>query len=82
MTLYLHEEDIRRQSLVQGKEEGMLEGERLTLKKNIFLILNELGEIPDVVKDKIEIETDVDLLNGWFKIAVKSASIEDFLGNM
>lgn len=53
-----------------GKAEGKAEG--------VMQLLGELGEIPDVLKERIQKETDLQVLDRWLKIAARAESISDF----
>ncbi len=41
--------------------------------------LNELGDIPDILKDEISVQKDMEILKKWNKLAIKAESIDDFL---
>lgn len=71
MTLYLHEEDIRRQSLEKGRAEGKAE--------DILELLGEFGDVSDKLKEKILSQTDLEILSKWLRIVFKSDSVEDFI---
>ncbi len=47
-------------------------------KEDIVMILLELGEIPDVVWNRIKIEEDIEVLKKWLLFAAKASSIEEF----
>lgn len=66
MALYLHDEDIRRAGILQGISEG------------IFDLLNDLGEIPEDVKARIESENNHGVLREWLKAAAKVTTMEEF----
>ena len=44
-------------------------------------LLNDLGTVPENVKDMLEKQGDVDKLNKWLKLAAKSTTIEEFEKN-
>lgn len=48
----------------------------------IFELLEEYGEVPESLHDKINSETSEEVLKGWLKMAVKTQSIDDFVLNM
>ena len=64
----------RRDAKNEGKIEGKIEA--------IFDCLEELGTIPEELRERIEKETDLEQIKKWFKAALKSNSIEDFIEKM
>lgn len=58
--------EIREKSTILAKVEDML------------FVLSEKGNVSDALKEKILSQNNIGLLNEWFKIAVKSSSIEEF----
>lgn len=74
MTLYLHEEDIRRQSLKEGEAKGR--------KNDLLMVLDKLGKLSDSVNIKIKAEKDITVLNKWFELAIQVSSIEEFVEKM
>lgn len=75
MTLYLHEEDIRRQSMEKGRAEGRAEGKA----EDILELLGEFGDVSDKLKEKILNQTDLEILSKWLRIVFKADSVEDFI---
>lgn len=74
MYLYVHDEDIRRESLEKGKEEG-----RIEMKKyDILELLEELGIIPEQLRKRIDEQSDIEVLKQWHKLAAKVSTIEEF----
>lgn len=57
-----------------GREEGRAEGKA----EDILELLGELGEIPDVLQECIQKETDLQVLSRWLKCAAKAESISEF----
>ena len=45
-------------------------------------VLQELGPVPDELHKKIQAENNLDTLKQWSKLAIKSQSIEEFLGKI
>lgn len=70
MALYLHDEDIRRAGISEGISQGISEG--------IFDLLNDLGEIPEDVKERIETENNHGVLREWHRAAAKATTMEEF----
>ena len=57
-------------SVVEGKVESILE------------LLEDIGTIPDKVREKIHNEKDIKVLNSWLKLAAKAESIDEFVSKM
>ena len=51
-------------------------------KKHILDLLEELGKIPEELRNKIMGEKDLETLKKWFKLAAKADSMEEFLEKM
>ncbi|MBO5167242.1 MAG: Rpn family recombination-promoting nuclease/putative transposase [Lachnospiraceae bacterium] len=70
--MVLHEmlRDERAEGKAEGKAEAVLE------------LLEELGTIPENLREKIIKETDMVILKQWHKLAAKTISIEQFLKDM
>ena len=66
----------------EGRAEGRAEGLILGKVQDIINLLEELGSIPDEVREKIMAETDTEKLHVWLKLAAKAESMEQFLKNM
>lgn len=63
---YGEDEYIRDQGKAEGKAEDILE------------LLGELGEIPNALRERIQKETDLQVLSRWLKAAAKAESISEF----
>ena len=59
-------QETRRLSKLEGKIESILE------------LLEDIGNVPDDLKQIIEAETDSNTLSTWLKPAAKAESIEEF----
>ena len=65
--------------LHEEREEGKAEGKA----EAILDLLSEFGEeIPASVKDKINLEKDLEVLKGYLKAASKAESLDDFMKSM
>lgn len=67
---YGEDEYIRNAARAEGKAEGKAEA--------VLQLLGELGEVPDVLKERIQKETDLQVLGKWLKIAARAESISEF----
>ncbi len=47
------------------------------VKKGLEL-LEHLGEVPQLLRDKIMVQMDLEILKDWFKLAIKVESITEF----
>lgn len=57
---------------------GRAEGRALA----IIELLEELGQVSDILKTRVMEETDISVLTGWLKLAAKSESVESFMQHM
>ncbi len=71
-------EQGKSEEMKQGRSEGMAQGKM----EGILEILEELGSIPEEIKNKITSQKDLKVLGKWLKMAAKAESIEQFLINM
>ena len=62
----------------QGRAEGLAEGIAQGKTEDILHLLEDLGEIPDTLKKRIQKETDLQMLSKWLKAAAKAKSIAEF----
>ncbi len=68
-------EELRwREGLAEGMEKGITQGKIY----DILDLLNDLGEIPPALKERITSQKDDTTLRAWLKLAAKAESIEDF----
>ena len=67
-------EEMLRDERAEGKAEAKIE--------DIFELLQELGTIPEDVRNKIAHEKDLEVLKKWFKLAAKSDTMKNFLEHM
>lgn len=58
----------------KSKAEGLAEGRASA----IIELLEELGTVPDDIRDKIMKETDLDILKKWNKAAARADSVAQF----
>ena len=54
------------------------ETRRLIKIEDILELLEDIGTVPDDLKQIIEAETDSNTLSTWHKLAAKAVSIEEF----
>ena len=75
---FMQWELLLRDERVAGRAEGRAEGRAAS----VLEFLQELGEVPEELKDRILNESNVSALTSWVKLAAKSESVEDFMQNM
>ena len=78
MTWHEMLEEERDEGRIEGREEGRIVG-RID---SILELLEDLGEIPEELRNKIEEEENLDVIKSWIKLAAKSESIEQFIEQM
>ena len=71
-------QDERREAYQEGCETGRVEERKDVLHCHIVQVLASKGSVTEVLKEKIEKETDVDILEQWFDYAVNCKNIEEF----
>lgn len=67
-------EEMLQEEYAEGKAEGMA--------ASVLNLLEDLGEISDVIRDRVMAETDFDVLIRWLKQAAKVETVEEFLEKM
>ena len=63
---------------IYERDKGREEGRTIGKAESILDILQELGEVPEKLKDRILAQQDLSILEGWLKAAIKASSIEEF----
>ena len=63
---------------VYEREEGIAIGKAIGKAEDILEVLQELGEVPDELKDRILAQQDIVVLKDWLKAAIKVSSIDEF----
>ena len=66
----------------EGRAEGRAEGQILGKVEFVLSLLEDLGFVSDELREKIQSETDLQVLAKWHKLAAKADSIEQFLKDM
>ena len=67
-------EELLKDERAEGRAEGRAD--------SILTLLEEKGEIPTDLREKITKEKNMDVLGNWIKLAAKAQSIEQFLNEM
>lgn len=74
MKTLLHDYDV--------KTEGMQLGLAMGIAESILEFLEELGEVPNGLKERISEEYDINELRRWLKLTVTVTSVEEFVEKM
>ena len=76
---YMIFEEMLREEKQEGRQEGLLEGRIEATREGIFELLEDLGEVPDKLRDRMEALEELGDLKFLFKLAAKADSIENFV---
>ena len=74
-------EDVRQEVKKMGDKDYVCWSDRIEAKakiEDILELLEDLGEVPQSLQDKIWAQKDLDVLKKWFKLAARAQSIEAF----
>ena len=71
-------EELLKDERAEGKVEGRAEGKA----ESILLLLQDIGSVPDELRNKILNEQDMDILLKYLKLAARVDSIADFAKEM
>ena len=66
----------------KGIEEGREEGFSAGKADAILELLEDIGTIPEEIRERINNEKVSKVLNGWLKQAAKAESIDEFVSKM
>ena len=68
----------RAEGKIEGKIEGRAEGKTEGKAEDILSFLSDVGEVPEVLKEKVMQEQDLEVLQKWLKLAARTESIGEF----
>lgn len=71
---YMKSFEIEKRIRTKGKAEGKAE--------DILVLLSAKGAIPPEVKETIDAQMDMDVLNRWLLLAAETANVEEFSQRM
>ena len=75
-------EEMLRDERAEGKAEGIAEGKTEAVLEMLLELMNDLGEIPDELRNRITSEKDLETLKKWHRLAARSESLDEFLEKM
>lgn len=75
-------EEMLRDERAEGKAEGIAEGKAEAVLEMLLELMNDLGEIPDELRNRIASEKDLETLKKWHRLAARSESLDEFLEKM
>lgn len=70
------------EGIAEGKAEGIAEGKTEAVLEMLLELMNDLGEIPDELRNRITSEKDLETLKKWHRLAARSESLDEFLEKM
>ena len=87
MSIFEYDEEavfeiVRKDEYEKGHQEGVKEGVIAGKAEDILELLEDIGTIPEEVREKITGEIDLEILKKWHKLAAKSESIDEFVSKM
>ena len=71
---YMKFEELLLRQRRDGHSEGLCRG----VSNSIITVLSKKGEVTNYIKEKLEAETDVEVLNSWLNKAIEATTIEEF----
>ncbi len=74
--------DGQREGITEGFTKGKNEGRNEGKTEDILELLEDYGDIPEELSQKILSEQDMDMLKKWLKLAAKVSGIEEFAAKM
>ena len=74
--------DERAEGKAEGIAEGKAEGKMEAVLEMLLELMNDLGEIPDELRNRITSEKDLETLKKWLRLAARSESLDEFLEKM
>ena len=83
MSIFEYDEEavfeiVRKDEYEKGHQEGVIAGKA----ESVLELLEDIGTIPEKIREKITGETDPETLKKWHKLAAKSESIDEFVSKM
>ena len=74
-----HMAAVRSEGYEDGLSEGLERGISQGIMQSILELLEDLGDVPCEIREKIKEQSDREVLSKWHKLAAKSDSPEAFM---
>ena len=83
MSIFEYDEEavfeiVRKDEYEKGHQEGVIAGKA----ESVLELLEDIGTIPEKIREKITGETDPETLKKWHKLAAKAESVDEFVAKM
>lgn len=78
----LEKKESRAEGKAEGKAEGIAEGITKGKIESILELLEEIDTIPNMLRQTISAQMNVDILNKWIKLSAKVTTIDEFIEKM
>jgi len=90
MVKTLFDPKVKLEGIIEGKKNGFQEGIQEGIQQGAFRgkkeaileLLQDLGFVSDSLKDTIELETDLERVRKWVKLAARVNSADEFAAKM
>ena len=69
---------VKNRAQAEGREKGMTEGKIEGRAESILELLEMKGPVTEELQNRIRSQKNLEQLEQWFRIAVKSDSVEEF----
>lgn len=79
---FMREIEERNTAREEGRAEGRTEGIAQGRSESILEVLENVGDVPENVKERIRSQKDEEVLIKWLLLAAKAESMEDFVKAM
>ncbi len=68
----------RAEGKIEGRTEGKIEGKAEGKAEDILMLLEEMGSVPDSLRETILAQQDLNLLSRWLKLAARAENLQEF----
>ena len=75
---YMYFEELLEERQKEGKAEGMAEGKAEAKQEALLLILSQKGNVSSKLKECIQNQRELEVLDSWMKLALQAESVQGF----
>lgn len=75
---YMYFEELLEERQKDGKAEGMAEGKAEAKQEALLLILSQKGNVSSKLKECIQNQRELEVLDSWMKLALQAESVQGF----